>query len=426
METPYTKKRYAQYRGPSTSDDYNRRIEEVYQDLTVLYNRARLSEVEKDELYRRMAKDQLSISRLVTDLEDRIATLEAAENRITFHSASQVITPTSPGPNPLNDPEFGIAEDELLTHDGIHGQLTLPRVVASSISKLRFTGPDGYEVIPPGLEMRVVGTAGTADTPVSQHESANPEYSLYRKPGLVWERNVIADAPNVNGAQMTVYVRVPTDLFTTDKANSLIIHPFPQFDVTIEEIAYSTRVDPLLTDGDGYSAFNSGEHYSGEAAAVGYVVPGGWTGAEDGNDAIVDSGPKNFVFESKVITALRIKLRQDSYYAEGSKYIYTYGLSQLDLRFDKFLPEGRAFIEVKPKDGETISSINSVTPQIWNVSPASVNDVFSYRVLWETNKYSNIYTTDPVPFSERCWIEVTLRSEEGWSPALSGLIVDYS
>jgi hypothetical protein len=76
---------------------------------------------------------------------------------------------------------------------------------------------------------------------------------------------------------------------------------------------------------------------------------------------------------------------------------------------------------------DTISSVTSVTPQIWNTPEYLVDDVFSYRVIWETSFNSGSYTLTPVALSKRVWIEVTLKqTPDQGTPALSGLILKYT
>lgn len=421
MSTPYTRKRAAQYRGPSTSDDYNQREKEVYNDLVVLYNRARLSEVEVDEFFRRIAKDQLSMTEALQDLEARINTLEGVDNRFTFYSENQLDTARFDG-----DADYAVAAEDRLTSDPNHGLLLLPRVDTSSLSKLFYTNTEGQEVIPSSFEAKVVGDTNTADNATSFIDSSLPEFALYRKPGVIWERNVVVDASHANGARLTLYVKVPSDLFTTDRSNAIVMHPFPHFGTTIESISYSTRVDPELSEDDNYVPLNPSNYYAGETAARGWIAPGGWTGVEEGNDTIVNAGPRAFYFKPQTVTALRIELHQADYYREDGKFIYSYGLSQLDLRYDKFLTEGKAFIRFDAPNAQTISAINDVQPQIWNVSPADLDNVFSYRTIWETSLDSGLYTETPVANSAKVWIEVTLTGFNDWVPALSGLTVDYS
>ena len=419
MSGPYTQKRHAQYRGPSNSDDYNKRVEENYKDLVVLMNKARVSDVEIDELYRRMVKDNLAISKVVKELEERIAALEWEDRKITFFSADKIDTAR------FDDTPFEVQQEDRCTLDEQHGLLTLPQVTSSSLSKLFYTNTEGKEMIPSTLEMRVEGQSGTADSGSAFIDTSEPQYALYRRPGLIWERNVVVDSPNVDGAELVLYVKAPTDLFTTANSNNIIVHAFPYFGTTIKDISYTLRPDPVLRETDGYTTFNSAGHYMGEEPAKDWVVPGGWTGGNEGQDAVTDAAPKSFHFPSMPITAFRITLHQDNYYQEAGKYIYTYGLSRLDLRYNKYLREGTAMIRVDAPEGETISNVLDVQPQIWNVHPAELSNVFEYRTLWETFPDSGIFETDPIANSESVWIEVTLRNTDSWSPALSGLIVDF-
>lgn len=427
VDTPYTKKRSAQFRGPTTSDDYNKRIDENYKDLTVLFNRVRLGEVELDEFFRRMAKDQLSLADRLNYLEELVAELESEGNILTFRSFDQVDNDRFEG-----QALFEIPDVDRLSVDTRHGLVLLPQVETASLSKLLFTDTEGQESIPPSLETRVVGNTSTADGPSATVDTVGAEFAFYARPGLVWERNVIVDSPDPDGAEVTLYVKVPTDLYTTEKSNCIVIHPFPHFNTTIKEIAFTTKVDPLMRDADGYEQFNDEEFYFNEDLAKGWVVPGGWTGAYEGDDAAVNSGPRAYYFKPRAITGLRIKLHQDTWYKEGGKYVYTYGLSNFDLRYEKFLTAGRTILRFDAPENQTISSVDNVSAEIWNTSPTNLDpnspsqSHFTWRAIWETAPDSGVYTVDPVPSSNRVWIEVSLKELDGIPPALSGLVVEYS
>lgn len=418
-DAPYTKRRYVQYRGPSTSDDYNKRIEEAYNDLVVLYNRSRLANVELEELYRRMVKDQVSLTREIDDLESRIQSLEINDNRLTFHSDEQIDTDF------FNGTTFEVPTEERLSFDGTHGFLTLPKLVNSSVSKFTFVDKDGEEVVPPGIETRVVGDPATADNATSNIDSSDVTHALLRKPGMIWERNVVVNTPDSDGAEMDVYIRVPVEISATNKANAISLSPFPAYGVTIKDISYTTRVDPMLQESDGYVNLNANEHYSGDNDAVGWVVPGGWTGTNENKDWILNSGPRMFYFNPKDITAIRITLHQDDYIHEDADYVYSYGSSRFDLRHDKFMSSGKTILHLD----DDVMSVDSVAPEIYNVSSSKIEDVFSYRILAETSPGSGVYeVVDDETFigGQDTYIEVTLQNTDGWTPALSGLTVEYS
>jgi hypothetical protein len=414
--TPYTKLRQSQYRGPSTSEDYNARIAENYRDLVILYNQVRLLDADVDEFYRTAASDQLGLARLLTDLESRVTTLEGASKRLTFGSDAQLDNAR------FASSPFAVGPAERCFLDTGHGVLLLPRVDSSSLSKLFFTNNDGVDVLSPTLETRVLADVTTADGPSAFIDSSAPELAVLRRPGRIWERNVVVDTTNPNGAALTFYVKTPTDLFTTDKSNVIVLHPYPAFSTDLIEVAYTTMVDPLMQDGDGYTVLNSNGWHNGTPAAIGWLPPGGFPG-----DTILNSGPKAFFFDPLAVTGLRIKLKSRNPHPDSGKQVYSYGLSSLDLRFDKFLTSGRAMLRFDAPSAQTISSVTSIQPQIWNVAPAAWPNVFSTRVIWETALNSGVYTLTPVPLSKKVWIEVTLNMTDGkGSPALSGLTLTYS
>lgn len=416
-DVPFLRPRSFQFRGPKDSSDYNARLEEMYRDMVALYNRARLAELNQSELYRCAYKEIVSLSATVNELAERIQALEDDLNIITFSSVNQVSIDRFVGTG------FEVPSNSVCSIDSIHGIVTLPKVETSSLSKLFFTNTIDIDVLPSTLETRVVPNQSTADSSAASIDTSDPELAIIRRSGRIWERNVITASPDsVNGAQMTLYVKIPTDLFTTEKSNCLVVHPFPVYSTDILEIAYSNSPVIIMDDSDNYIALNSDEIYSGDTDAIGWVPPGGWSG-----DEYIDAGLRAYYFNPALVTGIRIKFRQRNYYRENSRYIYSYGLSKLDLRYDKFLSTGKTIIQFDAPEGQTISSIDDIQPQIWNVPEAALADVFSYRVIWETAPDSEVYTLTPVSLSEKVWIEVTLTETSGHgSPAMSDLVVSYS
>lgn len=415
-EAPFTKLRNLQYRGPSTSDDYNARIQENYKDLVVLKNQSRVLSEHIREGYARILKDQDGIVTQLADLESRVLILESSARGLTFYTNDQIDNDIFIGT------PFEIASTSQCSFDGTHGILTLPKIDTSSLSKYSFSDPTGRAIIPSSLETRVQPVEGSADDGTALIDTSEVELSILNQVGQIWERNVIVGAPNINGAQLFLYIKNPTDLFTTPFTNSILIHPFPSLGVQVTSVFYSTSANILMDDTDSYQPVNDQVLYSADSNAVGWVPPGGWPG-----DGITNCGYKLFIFDQKEITGLKIGLRQDNYYHEGTQYIYSYGLSSLDLRFSKYLPTGSTMIRFSAVAGTTISNILNVQPQIYNVSPVELPDVFSYQVVWETALNSGVYTLSPVPLSTRVWLNVTLNATAGQgSPALNGITLSYS
>lgn len=414
-DSPYTQHRQSQYRGPTDSTSYNQRVEENYKDLVVLYNRARIVSEDMREGYARLVKDHMALQQMLEDLEARALAIEASVKRLTFYSGNQI-------DNTRFSAYSGYAITNPCTMDARHGVLVLPKVDAGGISKLAFVNSDGRVVVPSSLETRVVGVTTSVDSSGAILDSSDPSFAIARTTGRIWERNVVVTAAGAS-AQLYLYVKVPQDLSSTANSNVLVFHPYPALGCDITDVAYSTKVDAILQDSDGYTTLNSSGLHQGETAAKGFIPPGGWT---TGDDAIVNAGAKAFYFDPKAVTAFRVKLRQPNYFYEAGKYIYSYGASHIDLRYDKFETTGKCLIRFDAPAGNTISAITSLQPHVWNVSNAELANVFSYRTIWETSP-GGAPTLTPVALSSRVWVEVSLAlTAGGGTPVLSGLTITYA
>lgn len=410
--TPFTQQRSVQFRGPTTSEDYNRRIEENYNDLTLLYNQSNLNQSIAQTEYTRFVKDLFGIERVLTDLESRITDLEADSSTIVFYHSDQVDNTR------FNSTSFSIEPINICQLDASYGVITLPIVPSSSVSKLSFTDSNNNTSIPSTLETSVIGSGADSGTAII--DTSPPELAIARNVGSIWQRNVVLPAPVYGGAQLTLYIKAPVDLFTTPNSNTIQLNPFPAFSTDITNIAYTTIANPTLTESDGYTNFFS--YYSGNTNSIGWTPPGAWSG-----DADISAGARTYYFNPQPITGLKIQMNQSNYYYDGTNYVYSYGASLIDLRYQKFLITGQTTIRMDAASDSVINTVTSVTPQIYNVNQAELPDIFSYQVIYETAYQSGIYTTTPVPDSLRVWIQITLnQTSGGGTPALSGMSITYS
>jgi hypothetical protein len=415
--TPYTQKRNYQFRGPNSSEDYNLRVEENYRDLTALYNLLNELESNNEESSSYYYKELISIASMIQSLESRIVSLEEDQEYLYFNSSDQIT-------NSLFDSTpYEISENELCTYNDRYRIVTPPLIASSSVSKIKFKNLDGTSSTSSSLEMLVVPISDSDDTTSAVIEMSQPYNAVINEVGRIWQRNVITSAIPEGYAEMYLYVRIPNDLSITEYTNCVMTDVFPAFGVDLMEISYSTSVSVNLNNTSEWLPLNDSFTYYNIDQAVGYLAPGAWSG-----DEILNAGPKVFYFPQKKITALRFRLKRNETYQDGSDYIYSYGMSNLDIRFDKFADSGSVILQFDAPTGQTISSINSITPHLWSVPEFLIDDCFSYEVIWETSFESGTYTTTPVPLSQRIWIKVTLTRgpDNDQIPVLTNLVVDYS
>jgi hypothetical protein len=410
-----TKKRNYAYNGAVDSSDYNQRIEENYKDLVFLYNKANVLDVKLSQAFERVLKDHRFLVNAISDLSDRVQALELQDNSMSIYSFSQITNALFVGTS------FAISGTELLTFDPTYNIITLPKIESGSFSKLKFTSPTAGQIVPDFFKALLSNGFSGVDTPSAVVDMTPIYNAILDDPNKVWKRNVVSDTTSTAGAQMMLYVKISAEISGAVKSNCIKINPYPAFGVEISKIEYTTNINAELKESDGWKTLNEYGYYDGDQDAIGKVPPGGW--AEAGSDAIENSGPLCFYFPEADITAIRIKFVQKNYFTEAGKYIYTYGLSDLDIRYDKFLPTGRTMVRFKPKNGDLINDIISVTPKIYNVPLSEMSRAFSHRVIYRNGGF---YSLDNPGASEEVWIEVTLNMlDDKTVPVLSDLIVQY-
>jgi len=176
-----------------------------------------------------------------------------------------------------------------------------------------------------------------------------------------------------------------------------------------------------LTPADTWIPLNKNSFYDSVASAIGKVAPGGWSSL--GSDSIKNSGPLCFHFPETNITAIRIKMNQKNYLTETGKYIYTYGLSDLDVKYEKYLQTGKIIIKYSAPVGTVVQEVTNVSPKIYNVAESQLDEAFSYRIIYDD---AGTYSLINPGASNHVWIEVTLNQlDDKTAPVLSDLIIEY-
>lgn len=413
-----TQRRSAQYKGAVDSAEYNMRIEENYKDLLYLYNKSNILDQKLSEAFQRVLKDQAYLVGAVDDLIDRVKALEYEINTLSIYSFSQFDYVNFVGTS------FAISTTNLLSLDPYYNIITLPKVTGSSSSKLKFytSGSSSAQVIPDFFKTNIDAIYAGVDIAGAIINTTPTFNAIIDNPDKVWKRNIITQSTSPFGAQMMFYVKVPSEFTGSTKTNCIKLNPFPVYSVDIFSIEYTTKLNPTLTESDSWIPLNSYGLYNGVSAAVGKVPPGGWTVA--GLDTIYNSGPLCFYCSDKEITAIRIKMIQKNYMQEGGNYVYTYGLSDLDIRYDKFLPSGKTIIKFTAPNGSLINNIISVNPVIYNVPLSKMSNAFSHRVIYSDG--GGNYTTTNPGASSSVWIEVTLNMlDDKTAPVLCDLRIQY-
>lgn len=411
----YTQKNPQQYHGPLSSSQLNEKYEQNYADLVYLYNKYGVLDKKVSEIIERIIKENMYMSNAVMDLFDRIRSLESQNtNQLSLYSSSQIDS------SPFISTPYALSTSEALQFDEKYNQLKLPLVTGASHSKIKFINATKGQIIPDFLDTRIDPNLPGGDGTGVVVDTTPVTYAFLNQSDKVWRRNVILNSPNPLGVSMYLYVKVPASSIGSTIANMISLSPYPFNGVDIVKIEYTDKANPTLSDADSYIALNSAGLYSDNYDAVGKVPPGGWPTV--GSDAVVNSGPLSFYFAERSITAVRILIRQRNYVIENNKYVYTYGLSDFDIKYEKFLPVGRHFIKYDAPTGKTINEVSNISPKIYNISQSVLSDAFQHRVFYKNGLN---YTLDNPGTSNQVYIEITLKMlDDKNPPVLSDLIIE--
>lgn len=415
----YTEKKSQQYHGPISSTDFNKRIEQNYADLLYLYNKYGVLDKKISEIIERVIKENLFLSAAIQDILDRIRAIESNNtNQISLYSKSQIDY------TPFIGTQYAVTASEALDYNEYYNQLTLPKVTGSSYSKIKFINAQHGQVIPDFLETRIDNSLAGGDGTGAVIDTTPVQNAFLDQPDKIWRRNVILNEPNPFGVSMYLYIKIPSGSIGSNLSNCIRLSPYPANGVDIVKVEYSTKTNPTLSDADSYRPVNPG-YYDGQYDAVGKVAPGGWQTI--GLDTIENSGPLNFLFAEAPVTAVRILIRQKNYVIENGKYVYTYGLSNMDVRYEKYLPSGKTFIKFNAPTGKTINEITNVSPKIYNISQSIVSQFSSYKVFYPSG--SSYSPGSNSGASATVYIELTLSMPDNKiPPIISDIIVqaDYN
>lgn len=411
----YTQKKAQQYHGPISSTDFNERVEQNYADLIYLYNKYGVIDKKVNEIIERIIKDNIFMSSAIKDLFERIRSMESQNtNQLSLYTRSQIDN------SPFLNTVHAVSTSEALEFDEYTNLLKLPVVSGSSHSKIKFINPSKGQVIPDFMDTKLDFNVPGGDGNGVLVDTTPVQNAFLNQPDKVWRRNVILNSPNPLGVSMYLYVKVPSSSIGSTLSNMITLNPYPSNGVDVVKIEYCTVPNPTLTDSDGYMPLNTQGLYDQNYDAVGKVPPGGW--ATVGSDTVVNSGPLNFYYADTAITAVRVLLRQRNYIVENGKYVYTYGLADFDIRYDKYLPQGRAFVKFTAPSGKVINEVLNVYPKIYNISESSLSDVFDFNVYYKDG--SNYTTTNPHTSTE-VYVEVILTMlADKIPPVLSDLVIE--
>lgn len=409
---PISEKREAQFRGPSSSEDFNKWMDDNYYDLIQLFNFATEYGIEIPRNMEMLVVENITLQKKLNSLQsliDNITKALTSENKVLYKSFASSAT--------FADSTDGIN----LEHDTDFGLLKIPHV--QEISKIYLVDLNKQNFIPKTFQAKVYESLEPIDISVATIEPgiglikvADGDSDLLNAfdgdKSSFWLRKT-SIPPNVtpNTSASEVYfcieLELPINIINHTRANILTIDPTPLSSITLLDIYYRT-----VNDWQRLPSYPTKE-IGGQIQPV----------------EINDLGRMKFCFPTRDVVGVRIYCKQSNWFLENEMRNFYYGFRNIDVKYMAFRTKTskiRVAFDI-PDQEKMFTSILSVKP-IFSDGSIVGSDLFSvYKIHYNLagqDREANL--GEPLPAGvQRVYVEIGLMLSSQVSPLLSGLVMEY-
>lgn len=403
---PISEKREAQFRGPSSSEDFNKWMDDSYYDLIQLFNFATEYGIKIPRNMEMLVVENVCLQKKLDTLEtliDNIDMSQTSDNKVLYKSFASSTT--------FDDPTDGIN----LEHDTDFGLLKIPHV--QEISKIYLVDLNKQNFIPKTFGAKVYESVEPIDISVATIEPgdglikvADGDSDLLNAfdgdKSSFWLRKSQYDS-SITDIYFCIELELPINIINHTRANILTIDPTPLSSMTLLDIQYRT-----VNDWQRLPSYPVQE-VGGEIEPV----------------SISELGRIKFCFPTRDVVGVRIYCKQPNWFLENETRNFYYGFRNIDVNYMAFKTEPskvRVAFDI-PDPTKMFTSILSVNPVFSNGS-VSGSDLFSvYKIHYNLagiDREANLGEALPAGV-HRVYVEIGLSLSSQISPLLSGLVMEY-
>jgi len=300
------------YRGPSSSTEFNQRMNDLHVDLARIYDYVNENEEQLQKSTDVLLREYQFNQNLVEELRRELEEVKATQVSLLAGEQKGKMVRTFYNPNVVKDGN----EKKQVFLDLDYGVIT-PNVSDIS-SKVSFVTDSGNVVVSSKMDMFVRESNNTQpydeeaqDYVYYDVDSNGFEEMVDKQKSTYWLRSV--RYPNGSGVQKVfgeVHIKLATDLLTNLYANALTIRPFPENSMTITDI----HVKSL---GNQWSRLEN------------FPV------LEDGETPVPIEQAKKmmFSFGRREIAEVKIRFEQPYWFEADNMREFTYGFQDIDLEY---------------------------------------------------------------------------------------------
>lgn len=406
---PITRYNTNLHRGPATSREFNQLQNDLHYDLTRLFNKASEHELQitdnMDILIRENFFLQSKLNQLTTLLEKIQADIlykEEGQNR------QQLIKSMYTTQDVMNQNSAFAAEI-----DTLYGVATLQD--SDRVSKVSFKTDTNEVVVPTSLNVTLMESNNTRPP----KQDGSKDYYAVEDPRIkrAFDRNnntfwvhtsSFPEESNVTEVYGLLHIKLPLNVLSNIYANTLTLHPYPEYSMTIADIWYK-----------GY-----GETW--------YQLPN-YPNYKDHLNVtrpleIKDAGKLIFTFPKTEVTEVQIFFSQPYWFSNGGEREFVYGFQDIGIDHRIYNSASAEFV--------TEFSIEGTNKRFFTIDrPIAVPAPGSEQNIEDLVEHKLFYTkslTDEFEFGseilapiQKIYVKTILRSQGDIIPVVKNLKLDY-
>lgn len=411
MRMPISKPGEARFRGPTSSNQYNKQEDDKYYDLIELYKQSNENYKKLKEAYETILSEHVMLQHYTRILENEINSLEKRldilSNEQHFYNGRFFKTGFS---NEMRTTFLSKDQDENTNEeraelDKEYRFATLP--LANVIPKTHILDTNNQIVLPEELEVNIIRANEGGE--INENSVLN---AFDGNKNTYWKREVIydkVDAPSFEDVQLEI--SLPVNLMNNLDVNTIFVNPHPErgIEITNVEIHYNNTWQQIES------------FYQNEFTKNMFPSP-----------------RRKWYFPKKPVQKVRVTLTQRNPITIGGKKIFVLGAQEIGVYLTSF--KSTSGIVLTPIDMSDVGvySIDKVEHIITNEHALSFSseldqlegNIYDYTIMQEIDDMlvpidESQWTNQIHP---RLWIKTTLYQDKnnGITPCLHGVRLHYT
>lgn len=401
---PISEKREARFRGPTSSEDFNKWIEDNYFDLVQLFNLGTKNSINILDNFNMLVSENDFLSRKITSLQNDLESILMSISNINANPelSSKVLSKSFSSMENIFDLESG----KKCYIDTKFGIAHLP-LQQKHISKIYLNSDNGEPLLPKAFKARLYESTSPMNIGLDVIDEVLlvEDNNLYKafdgKDNTFWQRSSVKTS-TTEALYAVLDLELPQNIISHPRVNTIYLNPSPEFSFSILDIKYYRN-----------STWTSISTYPGI----------------DTPEEINDISKITFMFEPQDILKLRIYIKQSNGTVQGDKKVFTYGFKSIDVNFTRFIQEPASMMikfDIPNPEIHSFSSVTSIEP-IFTEGGIKDPDLVKCELYTDPDGNSPAMIGDILNgLPKSVYVKVTLTQSVGASPSIKKLNITYT